>query len=199
MTSIPFTVEDLIVDCDAQGIRLLPADDGKLTIDAPHDALTPDLLSRLRTQKSELLAVLQCATGTAETNEDDVPPVCEGPCQRLDDHPFLQSCTPASPRWPDAQRYDGGSSCDPANDFTLEPVGPDDWPADYLDPDELTPCPRCGTLDQWQSIAGDLFATTPGRWHCMKCDPPKTARRLAETAARIRRRVNDRSNTSETT
>ncbi len=50
---------DLLSDCDTQGIRLLPAGESDLTIDAPPDALTPDLLKRLKTHKSELLATLR--------------------------------------------------------------------------------------------------------------------------------------------
>ena len=49
---------ELLADCDAHGIRLLPAGDGGLTIDAPQDALTPAMLARLKARKAELLASL---------------------------------------------------------------------------------------------------------------------------------------------
>lgn len=41
---------ELLADCDARGIRLLPAGEGRLTTDAPQDALTPDLTGRLQEQ-----------------------------------------------------------------------------------------------------------------------------------------------------
>jgi len=48
----------LLADCDAQGIQLWWAGDNGLTIDAPQDALTPDLMRRLKAHKSELMTVL---------------------------------------------------------------------------------------------------------------------------------------------
>ncbi len=59
MTGIPSVLAELLADCDAHGIRLLLADDGGLTIDAPQDALTADLLDRLKAHKAELLTRLQ--------------------------------------------------------------------------------------------------------------------------------------------
>ena len=53
---------ELMADCDARGIRLLPAGDGGLTIDAPRDALSPELMARLKSYKGELLGRLRPAT-----------------------------------------------------------------------------------------------------------------------------------------
>ena len=50
---------ELLADCDAHGIRLMPAGDGGLTIDAPQDALTPGLMERLKSHKGELMVILQ--------------------------------------------------------------------------------------------------------------------------------------------
>ena len=58
MTGTPSPLAELLADCDAHGIRLLLAGDGGLTIDAPQDALTPDLLARLKAHKAELLTLL---------------------------------------------------------------------------------------------------------------------------------------------
>lgn len=41
-------------------------------------------------------------------------------------------------------------------------------------------CGKCGSLDQWQSIAGS--------WHCSRCDPLIKAAIIRERAARLRRR-----------
>jgi hypothetical protein len=55
----------LLADCEAHGIRLLLAGDGGLTIDAPEDALTPDLLGGLKAHKAEVLEHL-ATLNTAE-------------------------------------------------------------------------------------------------------------------------------------
>ena len=47
-----------------------------------------------------------------------------------------------------------------------------------IDPDDLTPCPVCDSLELWQNPIGD--------WRCLRCDPPDTARRIKETAKRLR-------------
>jgi hypothetical protein len=59
MTNTISALGDLLAECDAQGIRLAPNNDGGLTIDAPQDVLTPELLDQLRIHKGELLAHLQ--------------------------------------------------------------------------------------------------------------------------------------------
>ena len=51
------------------------------------------------------------------------------------------------------------------------------------------PCPKCGRLELWQSVAGDSLGQTPGTWRCVRCDPPTTARRLRDTAARLRKQA----------
>jgi TubC N-terminal docking domain len=53
------THTDLLAECKALGIRLTVAGDGGLSIDAPQDALTPDLLDRLKAHKAELLASIE--------------------------------------------------------------------------------------------------------------------------------------------
>lgn len=47
---------DLLAECDAQSIRLVLASNGGLTIDAPQDVLTRELIERLRTYKGEIVA-----------------------------------------------------------------------------------------------------------------------------------------------
>ena len=80
--------------------------------------------------------------------------------------------------------------------FAGKPVNPIQICAESLEViGEVYPCIRCRGLELWESAAGDLFGLTPGRWRCMKCDPPTAARRLAEAAERIRRRANRRADT----
>lgn len=57
----------------------------------------------------------------------------------------------------------------------------DPWEAAIEPPDA---CPSCGSFDQWLSLAGDLSGVAPGRWRCVLCDPPVTARRLRGLAAK---------------
>jgi TubC N-terminal docking domain len=59
-------------------------------------------------------------------------------------------------------------------------IGPDGWPIDSIDPNELSPCPTCGRYEFWQSGAGN--------WRCEHCEPPTTALRLLELADRLRQR-----------
>lgn len=76
-------LDELLLECDAHGIRLSPDGDEGLTIDAPEDALAPDLIERMKVHKAELLAILRPRTdGSAidltdqagETDEAIAPP-----------------------------------------------------------------------------------------------------------------------------
>lgn len=53
------------------------------------------------------------------------------------------------------------------------------WDADTIDPADVSPCPKCGSYEQWQSLAGG--------WHCMACEPPHKSNLLQRKAARFRR------------
>lgn len=58
-------------------------------------------------------------------------------------------------------------------------------------------CRRCGSLELWQSVAGDLFGVTPGRWRCVQCDPPETVRWILALAEQIRRRHSQNAGTRQ--
>jgi hypothetical protein len=49
---------------------------------------------------------------------------------------------------------------------------------DAIDPP--LPCPKCGSLELWESMAGS--------WRCMICDPPVAALRLLEHVEKLRAR-----------
>jgi TubC N-terminal docking domain len=49
----------LLAECQARGIRLLPGEGVALTIDAPASTVTPELVARLKALKFELLALLR--------------------------------------------------------------------------------------------------------------------------------------------
>jgi hypothetical protein len=50
---------DLLTECKSRGIQLTLADDCGLTIDAPQDALTPNLLARLKAHKADVLDAIE--------------------------------------------------------------------------------------------------------------------------------------------
>lgn len=187
MTDTTSLLSDLLADCDAHGVRLTLAYGGGLEIDAPQDVLTPELLDRLKPHKDELLAILRpavdlgtcmdCSMALTETLTFDgfLNLECPG-C----DHCF--GCRPSTDEV--AARF--GRTADKAIavvDDDSQVIG------------EVVPCPECGSLDLWQAAAGDLFGLTPGRWRCMKCDPPTAARRLKQLVGRIRRQADRRYNT----
>ena len=61
---------------------------------------------------------------------------------------------------------------------------PPGWLADGIDPAELAPCPACGTLEQWQTAAGN--------WRCRRCDPPTQAMRWLEHRERILKKTKEK-------
>lgn len=63
MTGTSSSLIGLLAECRSHGIRLKLDDDSGLNIDAPRDALTPDLLDRLRAHKSDIMAGLLTGTG----------------------------------------------------------------------------------------------------------------------------------------
>lgn len=58
MTPTNTILSDLLADCAACGIRLALVDTDGLEIDAPRDALGPNLLDRLKAHKADLLSML---------------------------------------------------------------------------------------------------------------------------------------------
>ena len=66
-----------------------------------------------------------------------------------------------------------------ANEAVIVPAEP----AEVLEEiDPPPPCPRCGSLELWES------PTRPAghRWRCRRCDPPHRAEAWARKAARLR-------------
>lgn len=53
------------------------------------------------------------------------------------------------------------------------------WDEGTLDPDDVPPCPRCGSYELWESMAGN--------WRCMRCEPPHKSNLLEHKAARYQR------------
>ncbi len=179
MTRTPSLLADLLADCDAHGIRLALADGDGLEIDAPQNALTPDLLGRLKSHKADLLAILRRDPKAHAIDLADAESVWHAALDRLVGDPrftpeLLAALRGSSVAWADSEARDERLA------VALEGCGLD--PAEVIDPAELVPCPTCARLELWETLAGN--------WRCLRCDPPTRARRLAEAAERIRRRAN---------
>lgn len=71
---------------------------------------------------------------------------------------------------------DGGTSLEPF--IQIDETTPDEQ--NLVDPFSVTPCPKCNSLELWQTLAGN--------WRCLWCDPPIESRRWAERAAELRNR-----------
>lgn len=82
--------------------------------------------------------------------------------------------------------------------WTRQPDASGQWGWQRADLPEVIPfdelpnpatCPRCGSLELWETAAADLGGIGPGRWRCLACDPPTRARGFAARAAELRRRA----------
>jgi len=92
---------ELVADCDAHGIRLLVASDGGLTIDAPQNALTPNLVGRLKAHKAELLMLLRPMP--------DVAPALPVATRDAPAKPTKPVCRCGSTTWRDVLIHNGQS------------------------------------------------------------------------------------------
>jgi hypothetical protein len=72
---------ELLADCDALGVRLIPAVDGGLIVEAPQSAATPDLLAHLKAHKSELLALLRPALAVQPQPRPTMKPTAKPVCR----------------------------------------------------------------------------------------------------------------------
>lgn len=183
---------ELLAECHTRDIILHP-NGGQLDIDAPAGALTDELLQRMRDAKPELLAILRsdaealqaqreaeaereaiqwCETGPAHEVEAALREAIDG-FEKLYRGDAKQDLAAAAPR--------PRSAVPVAVEW---PTVADRW-VDYpeagkadevIDPPD--PCPECGTLELWQTLAGN--------WRCLRCDPPKKSRQLMRRAAHLR-------------
>lgn len=154
---------------------------------SPKSAVTPELARRIKKNKEDLLAILRSDTSASSADLGDATEIWHAVLDRLDGHPdfppeVMEGLRAAEPRIEPEITIDG-VVVDPE---PLE-LGPDGWPEGSTDISELDPCPKCGSLDQWRTIAGDPKGLTPGNWRCRNCDPPAASDRLAERAVELLR------------
>ena len=147
----------------------------------PRSAVTPDLAERLKAHKPELLAILGHKADAPSIDPLDAAAVWNAALDRLEGDPIFSPDVMDALRAADVHWASDESPTEPSDDSEPESLGPDGWPMDSIDPNDFDPCPKCETLELWQTLAGN--------WRCQRCDPPTTARRLAERTERIRRRT----------
>ena len=131
---------------------------------SPRSAVTPDLANRMKAHKGELLAILRHDPKAPAIDLTDATQVWQAALDRLEGDPLFPPDVMEGLRATDARWAN-----DPKAGETGEAI-------EVIDPPD--PCPICGTLELWQSLAGD--------WRCLRCDPPTKAPRLRERAARLK-------------
>ena len=135
---------------------------------SPRSAVTPDLVDRMRALKADLLVMLRPASelGTCEDCGQNLieTPTFDGFLNL--ECPVCDRCLGCRPSTSEIADRFAVASKNPiaVSDDAFQVIG------------EVLPCPECGTLELWQSLAGN--------WRCLRCDPPTKARRLQELAAR---------------
>jgi len=170
---------ELLAECHSRGIRMLPAGHEGLTIDAPEDALTPELVDRLRLQKADVLASLRSVPATPSIDPSDAAAVWQAALDLLEGDPLfppdlLNDLREADVRWGSDEWHD-----EPASTASPEVLGPDDWLPNCIDANDVDPCPKCGSWPpRWDGL---------GNPRCVRCDPGKAAE-TRDRAERLRRR-----------
>jgi hypothetical protein len=117
----------------------------------------------MKAHKGELLAILRRDPEAPTIDLTDATSVWHAALDRLEGDPrfstdVMEALRAAAAQWAD----------DPEADQTGVSI-------EAIDPPDA--CPECGTLELWQSLAGN--------WRCLRCDPPTKAQRLRERAARL--------------
>ena len=117
--------------------------------------------------KGDLLASLRPKADAPAIDLTDATAVWQTALDRLDGDPLFPPDVMEALRAADAQWAD-----EPKAEESIAVIDPPD------------PCPECGTLELWQTLAGN--------WRCLRCDPPTTAQQLRELAQQLRSRYAER-------
>ena len=185
------TAADLIADLAQLGIQL-EAHGDRLRF-WPRSAVTPDLAQRMKARKRQLLFLLRSDAPDTDTTTTSRPDL--GTCPTCDtrlvekltfDHFLNLECS----------RCDRCFGCRPSTKEVAARFAPQktakkspltlgESVVEHAK-DEPTPCLECGSLELWQTAAGDMFGRTPGNYRCLRCDPPTSAQRLRKRAARLK-------------
>lgn len=99
------SMTELLAECVALDIQLLPTGDGGLTIESSRDDLTPDLVRRLREHKTEILAIQRDVVVSDSNNDEDLEVVDIDWFKHIDDRDRRQLLGPRE--YPNPCRYCG--------------------------------------------------------------------------------------------
>ena len=165
---------ELLTDLAQRGIRL-EAHGDRLRY-SPRSAMTPDLAERIKANKGELLSLLRFNPDAPAFDLTNADAVWQTTLDLLEGKPLFPTDVMEALRAADVRWESDNATTEPVDDS--EAFGPDGWPLDSIDPDELNPCPECGTLELWQTMAGN--------WRCLRCDPPTKSQRLRNRATRLK-------------
>ena len=80
---VPSAAFDLALRCEADGIVLTVASDGKLSADGPDGKLTPEIVSELKRLKPHIVAVLRYVPDDRHLRDDSAPRPEVGPVVSL--------------------------------------------------------------------------------------------------------------------
>jgi hypothetical protein len=167
------TPQELLVELRRLGVRLEV--EGDRLAYYPKSVVPPELTEALRRQKLHVIASIQMAP-QRRLSEDSPHSVatderCMGELNRRE-YP-IQHFDSGAQGWSAVTGPMGSTSFDDSKRAeSTEELVEIDWPE---------PCPKCSSLEAWESIGGD--------WRCQHCEPPDTSRRLRAAADRIRRRT----------
>jgi hypothetical protein len=142
------TATRLMAEINSLGIRLEAKGD-RLRF-SPRSAVTPDLAERMKAHKAELLVVLRTTRKPPQSNLG----------LRVEWEQYGV--------WIERLGDDG----------TVSLIHPEYADDDLHGIEPPAPCPRCGKLELWETLAGS--------WRCLRCDPPATAHRIRKRAAMLR-------------
>ena len=172
-------VEILLAELRSAGVVLSIVDEG-LAFDAPADAMTDDRLVRMRADRDGLLALLGGHPVVVPRIEPETMPVIVA-------EPSAVVCP-----WCGSDRLADdaqGVRCERCErlawvliDASLIRADSVDDGVEWLGPDEVEGCPRCGDLCDTM--------TALGGWLCSQCEPqrmPTTARWMAKRASILHR------------
>jgi len=126
---------------------------------SPRSAVTPDLAERMKAHKPELLAMLQPEGDETQVADDLLDELARRTC--------LLGLDEAGGLVMDDVPLDvAGAVMDHEAELTrilrIEAASMAEAIDAIIDPPD--PCQECGTLELWQTLAGN--------WRCLRCDPP---------------------------
>lgn len=175
------SVAELMTDLSRLGIHLEVHGD-RLRY-SPRSAVTSDLVQRMKDHKSGLMEMLRSdETSDAHDSVNAISAWQMALDRLVGDLDFpsdvIEALRASDVDWADDEAREERIA------VALEGCGHD--PDMVIDPPD--PCPVCERLELWQSLAGN--------WRCLRCDPPREARRLRKRAARLR---SQRTNSSKRT